>query len=90
MPVAMPAADCDLLFISASIRRTVGRVLAAVAGAPTLTVADFDGFVGQGGAVELYVDDGYVRFRIDRRAAQSAGLELRSQLLRAAASVEEG
>lgn len=89
IPTGGPAANCDLLFLSASVRPAVGQVLSAVAGAPTLTVADFEGFVNRGGAVELYLEKGYVRFRIDRGAAQSAGLELRSQLLRAAASVEE-
>lgn len=90
IPGPGPATECDLLFISASIRSSLRQVLSALARTPTLTVADFEGFVRQGGAVELYVEEGYVRFRIDRRAAQAAGLELRSQLLRAAASVEEG
>jgi hypothetical protein len=90
LPATGPATECDLLFMSASIRTSVPQVLAGIAGNPTLTVADFTGFVREGGAVELYVEEGYVRFRIDRRAAQAAGLELRSQLLRAASSVDGG
>lgn len=79
----------DLLLVANSERSAVNRVLRRVAGKPTLTVADFEGFVGQGGAIELFLDAGRVRFRIDRKAAEAAGLSLRSQLLRAAAMVKE-
>lgn len=82
-------APCDLLFVAASHQQATAQVLSRVRAAQTLTVADFAGFVGRGGAVELFLDQGRVRFRIDRDAAQAAGLVLRSQLLRAAASVEE-
>lgn len=78
----------DLLFLAESEHDAADRALARVADSHTLTVADFAGFVGQGGAVELFMDDGHARFRVDRRAAESAGLGLRAQLLRAAASVE--
>jgi hypothetical protein len=81
-------AHVDLLFVADSHRRSIARTLAQLAGAPTLTVADFEGFVGQGGAIELFLEDGRVQFRIDRKAAEAAGLGLRSQLLRAAAEVE--
>lgn len=79
----------DLLVVASSERAATERVLKRVAGVPTLTVADFEGFVGQGGAVEFYLHEGRVRFRIDRRAAEAAGLRLRSQLLRAAALVKD-
>lgn len=81
-------AGVDLLFVAGLHRQAVERALAQVAESQTLTVADFPGFVGQGGAVELFMDEGHARFRVDRRAAESAGLGLRAQLLRAAASVE--
>jgi hypothetical protein len=84
------AASCDLLFLSRSARDDLGDILAGIAGRPVLTVADFDGFVGAGGSVELYLEEGFVRFRIDRRAAEAAGLQLRSQLLKAASAVRDG
>jgi hypothetical protein len=80
---------CDLLFIAASHQQATAQVLSRLRGTQTLTVADFAGFVGRGGAVELFLEQDRVRFRIDRDAAQRAGVVLRSQLLRAAASVEE-
>jgi hypothetical protein len=76
-----------LLFVSASRRGELDAVLARAAGA--LTVADFAGFVGGGGAVELFLDRGRVRFRVDRGAARRAGIELSSKLLRSAALVRE-
>jgi hypothetical protein len=82
-------APYDLLFVAASHQQAMARLLARLKGWQTLTVADFAGFVGRGGAVELFLDEGRVRFRIDRDAAQAAGLVLRSQLLRAAATVKE-
>jgi hypothetical protein len=82
-------APCDLLFVAASHQRATAQVLSRLKGSRTLTVADFAGFVGRGGAVELFLEEDRVRFRIDRDAAQAAGLLLRSQLLRAAATVEE-
>lgn len=82
-------APCDLLFVAASHQRATAQVLSRLKGAQTLTVADFAGFVGRGGAIELFLDEDRVRFRIDRDAAQAAGLVLRSQLLRAAAMVKE-
>jgi hypothetical protein len=80
---------CDLLLITGPQRSAADRALKRVAGKPTLTVADFEGFVGQGGAVELFISSDRVRFRIDRKAAEAAGLSLRSQLLRAAALVKD-
>jgi hypothetical protein len=90
LAAADSAASCDLLFLSRSARDDVGEVLIGIAGLPVLTVADFEGFVGAGGSVELYLEEGFVRFRIDRRAAEAAGLQLRSQLLRAASAVRDG
>jgi hypothetical protein len=77
------------LGLAASHQQAMAQLLSRLQGWQTLTVADFAGFVGRGGAVELFLDEGRVRFRIDRDAAQAAGLVLRSQLLRAAATVKE-
>jgi YfiR/HmsC-like len=79
--------DCDLLFVARSQQRAVDAILSRLEGRPTLTVADFDGFVDGGGIVEMFVEQDRVRFRIGRAAARAAGLNMRSQLLRAAAAV---
>jgi YfiR/HmsC-like len=78
----------DLLFVCASHRQSFERILSMIRGVPTLTVADYEGFAGEGGAIELFIVDGRVRFRVNRGAAEAAGLNLRSQLLRSAAFVE--
>src|SRR5688572_76140 len=87
IPSALTAESCDVVFISSSMQTSLAEVLNQYSGSPVLTVADFDGFVGRGGAVELFLEHGHVRFRIDRGVAEAAGLKPRSQLLGAARQV---
>jgi hypothetical protein len=84
-----PEGICELIYIPEALRESAPRILARLPGSATLTVAGYEGFLRQGGAIEMYLDGGNIRFRINRRAAESAGLGLRSQLLRAAAAVME-
>ena len=49
-----------------------------------LTVSDVRGFAAAGGIIELFIEDGKVRFEINTRAAQRAGLTISSQLLKLA------
>lgn len=49
-----------------------------------LTVSDVRGFAASGGIIELFVEDGRMRFEINTRAAQRAGLRISSQLLKLA------
>lgn len=89
VPATGPAGACELLYIPAALHESAPRILARLPRSPTLTVAGYEGFLRQGGAIEMYLDRDNIRFRINRRAAESAGLILRSQLLRAAAAVTE-
>lgn len=63
-----------------------GRSLAEAARgkAGLLTVSDVRGFAASGGIIELFVEDGRMRFEINARAAQRAGLRISSQLLKLA------
>ena len=49
-----------------------------------LTVSDIRGFAAAGGVIELFAEDGKMRFEINPRAAQRAGLRISSQLLKLA------
>ena len=49
-----------------------------------LTVSDIKGFAAAGGVIELFAEDGKMRFEINTRAAQRAGLRISSQLLKLA------
>jgi hypothetical protein len=89
VPATGPEVASEQLYVPDAQRKSAPRILARLPGLPTLTVGGYEGFLRQGGAVEMYLDRGNIRFRINRRAAESAGLALRSQLLRAAAAVTE-
>lgn len=76
--------ECDLLFISASERGRLARILRQLQGSPILTVADQDGFCEAGGMINLVTARNRVAFEINVAAAQRAGLRISSQLLKLA------
>lgn len=81
---------CHVLFISRSESRQIASILTALNHRPILTVGDFFGFASQGGMIRLVNDQNRIRLRINRAAAQRAGLTLSSNLLRAATIVNDG
>jgi hypothetical protein len=87
LATAAGAAECHILFISASEERQLEAIVAALARSGVLTVSDMPRFVGRGGMIQFVMSAGRVRFEIDLRPARSAGLVLSSELLRVAAAV---
>lgn len=83
------ATGCHVLYVPAA---TPGRraLIAELKGRPVLTVSDADGFLDDGGVVELRLIANRIRFHIDAAAAERAGLRLSAQLLRLAVSVRGG
>ena len=79
--------QCDLLFISSSLRGEVKRILKSLAGRPVLTVSEVEGFVEAGGMINLLIVESTVRFEINAAAAERVGIEFRSKLLRLAVRV---
>ncbi len=72
---------CHLLFIAdAEARRSAGG-LDVVRTLPVLTVSDDRGFSLARGIIELYVENGRMRFAINVEAAERSGLRLSSRLL---------
>jgi hypothetical protein len=59
----------------------------AVDAAPVLTVGESPAFLRAGGIVSFAVEQGHVRFDVNRGAAEARGLKFSSQLLRLARSV---
>ncbi|MGH9423349.1 MAG: YfiR family protein, partial [Thermoanaerobaculia bacterium] len=73
---------CDVLFISSSERGALKEILAAVRGAPVLTIGDMDQFAELGGMINLVTsEDRHIRFDINKGAVDRAGLKAGSQLL---------
>ena len=81
------AANCRVLFISASENKQLKEILSNLGRLSILTVSDMPQFVQQGGMVQFVLADERVRFEINLTAAQQAGLNLSSQLLKVAAQV---
>jgi hypothetical protein len=82
------ASGCQIAFIGGSPRQSVKAALAAVSGAPVLTVTDARS-TRERGMVHFELKSGRVRFHIDDAAAARAGLGLSSKLLGLAISVQE-
>jgi hypothetical protein len=78
---------CHILFVSASERKRLPVILAALKGSSTLTVGDMENFTGSGGMIQFIEEDGRVRFVINAGAASGAGLKVSSKLLSLAQSV---
>ena len=75
---------CHLLFIGSLTQDKVERILGALGPQPTLTVSDVKGFARRGGMINLTKEGKRLRFEINRRAAEQAGIHLSSQLLKLA------
>lgn len=78
------AAGCDVLFFARSAAAVAKPVLDAIRGQPVLTIADHEGFIAAGGAINLYLVNGKVRFEARPTAADAAGLTISSRLLKLA------
>jgi hypothetical protein len=78
-----------ILFLAGSLDDDLERVVSRLKDAPTLTVADTDGFAQRGVAVNLYVADEQVRFEISRRTLQRHKLTASYHLLTLARLVDD-
>jgi len=79
---------CHILFIAASEADRLAAILKTLNDAPVLTVGDTTGFGQEGVIINLYVEQGKVRFKINLAAAQRVGLTISSKLLRLATIVK--
>lgn len=78
------AAICNMLFLPDAEARRLPELLAAVREHRVLTVGETPGMAERGLVLNLYIDNGRVRFEINLDAAQRSGLTISSQLLKLA------
>jgi hypothetical protein len=83
------AAECNVLFVSASEQAEVYHHLSALQGRAILTVGETRGFARSGGIIEFFLQEKRVRFRINIDAAARVGLTLSSHLLELADIIRE-
>jgi hypothetical protein len=70
-----------LLFLARSEDRGASRLVQQIRTSPILTVSEIPSFARLGGMIEVFEEDGSVRFEINRMSAEEAGLKLSSRLL---------
>lgn len=77
-----PEPDCNVVFVPRGA--AASAYLRAASGRPVLTIGETPDFQRMGGIVTFVVQDGNVRFEINRTAAERAKLRISSRLLRLA------
>ncbi len=82
---ATEATNCHILFISASEKDHLPKILKSLRGASVLTVSETDRFIETGGMINFVIEDSKIRFQINDDAAKQAGLTISSKLLSLAA-----
>lgn len=84
-----PMQSCHVLFLSMSEARRAAAAVDALAMLPILTVSDIKDFARSRGVVEMFIENGRMRFCINTDAADRAGLRLSSRLLGLAKVVKD-
>ncbi len=84
---SLPA--CHLLYLSGIAGSRIAEIVAALRDLPVLTVSDSEEFTKRGGIIQIFVESGKMRFRINSRSAKRARLQLSSRLLALAEVVDE-
>ena len=65
------------------------QVVAALNGAPMLTLSDIEPFARIGGMAQLYVQDGRIRFKVNLDSTKRSRLQFSSRLLALATLVKD-
>ena len=84
---AIPA--CHVLYLSGVAETRIAEIVSTLRDTPVLTVSDSDTFTKRGGIVQIFVESGKMKFRINSRSAKRARLQLSSRLLALAEVVDE-
>jgi len=82
--------SCQLLYVSGVTPTQIAGIVAAVKGAPVLTISDVDSFAQQGGIAQMFVENGKMRFDLNLEVAKLSRLQLSSKLIVLAARVKDG
>jgi hypothetical protein len=72
---------CHMVFIPATEKDYVNKIVRDLKGSSTLTVGETEGFAELGGIINLTIEGNKVRFEVNQLAAQRAGLKISSKLL---------
>lgn len=81
--------SCQVLFIDSRDRQQVSLAIAKVADWPVLTVGQLPDFIDLGGVINLYRENGKIRFAIGLKSAERSRLQVSSRLLQVAKVIED-
>ena len=81
---------CHLLFVSASEKANLPKILQTTKGWSILTVGDMNGFAQDGGIINLVNEEQRIRIEVNMEAAQLSRLKISSKLLALAKIVTPG
>ena len=79
--------NCQIIFIAETTEERLIESIAYLDKTPVLTVGETPNFVARGGIIGLVRDKDRIKFEINLKAANKAGLAMSSQLLRIAQRV---
>lgn len=80
---------CHLVYFSGIPDTRIAEIVSTLRDVPVLTVSDSEAFARRGGIVQIFVESGKMKFRINTRSAKRARLQLSSRLLALAEIVDE-
>lgn len=81
------ARSCHIAYFAQSSVDHAAGLLPTLRQVPVLTVGESRRFLAQGGALAFVLDDNRVRFDVNKKAVERAGLTISSKLLRVARKV---
>lgn len=73
---------CQVLYFATEKPAEIKPVLQSFNSAHVLTIGESDGFLDEGGAVNLFLTDGHMAFEVNLNALGRARVEISSRLLR--------
>jgi hypothetical protein len=76
-----PVRDCHVLFVTEREPRRLAAVLEATRNAPILIVSDVERSASHGAGIELYEEDGRLRFAINIDSVERSHIKVSSRLL---------
>ncbi len=72
---------CMMLFISESEKNNLDEILHYTTGKPILTISDSKGFGVNGVIINMFTEENFIKYEINRNALEKSGLKINSLLL---------
>ncbi len=76
--------NCHILFIGNLSDKDLNQTISILRNSPVLTVSENKGYAAKGVHINFYIMENNVRFEINEKAAQAAGLHISHHLLKLA------